>query len=111
MRTRITMIAILVAAIGAIVVVWKIPRSSRTASATALPEASSSGPITQEHPKAKPAAKSPAEGGKPSPACFECQKRECWNLIDGCSTLSGNAAGGPKAGTPRKKLCEQMLEC
>jgi hypothetical protein len=108
MRTRIKLLAILVAAVGAIAVVWKFPRTSRAAaSSTVAP----SERVSDTKPKAKPAAKNPAEGGKPSTACLECQKRECWNLIDGCSTLSGDAASGPSAGVPRKQLCEQMLEC
>jgi hypothetical protein len=105
------MIGIAVLAVTAIVLVWKFPRSPQTAatpSASNVPARAAAGDGGRA---SKPAPKSPASGGLPSPACLECQKRECWNLIDGCGSLSGNAADGPAAGTPRKQLCEQMLEC
>src|SRR6266550_2678240 len=103
MRTRITMLAIFVVAIGAIALIWRFPRSSGASTEVGATTASSaSGSVGDGHPagKDKPLAKSPASGGKPSPGCLDCQKRECWNLIDGCSTLAGNAAEGPAAGTP-----------
>jgi hypothetical protein len=109
MRTRITLLAIFVAAVVAIALIWRLPRSPGAPSGSGTAPASST---TQSGgDQGKPPAKSPAAGGKPSPACLDCQRRECWNLIDGCTTLKGDATEGPRAGTPRKELCEQMLAC
>jgi hypothetical protein len=117
MRTRITLLAIFVVAIVAVALIWRFPRSSR-ATPESEPVAASSGAAAsgsigdgRRTDRGKPPLKSPANGGKPSPACLDCVKRECWNLIDGCSGLKGDATEGPAAGKPRKQLCEQMLEC
>jgi hypothetical protein len=117
MRTRITLLTIFVVAIAAIALIWRFPRSSgaatESASVAVSPGPSSAGSVgdVRRADRGKPPLKSPASGGKPSPGCVDCVKRECWNLIDGCSTLNGDATEGPAAGKPRKQLCEQMLEC
>ncbi len=112
MQTRITLIATAVVAALAIALIWKFPRSARSTEATNASTASSAGGSVANRPTSvQVAPKNPAAGGRPSPACLECQKRECWNLIDGCHSLSGNASEGPAAGKPRQQLCEQMLEC
>src|SRR5260370_14406984 len=117
MRTRITCLTIFVVAIAAIALIWRFPRSSGAATesgSVATSTGSDGGGSVADVRRAdrgKPALKSPASGGKPSPGCFDCVKRECWNLIDGCNTLNCDSTEGPAAGKPRKQLCEQMLEC
>lgn len=115
MRTRIAMISIAVLMALAIAVVWMFPRT-RAAEAPAT-AGSPADPADVQKAAAVSSGSTvrgtatAGRGDKPSSACLECQKRECWNLVDGCTTIDGNAAGGPATGTPRKELCEKMLEC
>jgi hypothetical protein len=105
MSTRIVIISIAIVTALAISLVWTFPRTRLSSPAAAT---SSSSEPAAPRASAKPRT---GPGDKPSPACLECQKKECWNLIDGCNTIEGTAEAGPGSGKPRKELCEKMLDC
>ncbi len=110
MRTRVTMLSIPAVMILAIALVWMLPRTQRVQSPndSTPPSPGKTGPSDSEPRGLGPPR---GKGDKPSPQCLECQKRECWNLVDGCSALDGNATAGPSVGKPRRATCEEMLDC
>jgi hypothetical protein len=105
MSTRVIMISIALVTAMAIAVVWTFPR---TRASIPAPSSSSGEPAARA---ASSAPRRTGKGDKPSPACLECQKRECSDVVDGCHAMEGTAAAGPAAGKPRKELCEKMLDC
>jgi hypothetical protein len=105
MRARLPVIVIALLMCVAIAVVWMFPRSRGAARSNA-------GAATAYVPGGTSSTGGSAvAGGARGAGCAECQKRECWNLIDGCSTLQGNATEGAAQGTPKSALCDKMLEC
>ena len=46
-----------------------------------------------------------------SPECRACAVANCLNYVNGCSTVTGEADGGPEAGTRNSALCLDALTC
>jgi hypothetical protein len=44
-------------------------------------------------------------------ACSGCEKQHCSEFVGACSTLTGEAAAGPRQGTKKSTLCEETAAC